>query len=120
MHLTPDSTNETYQLGQLFSILNPIPSAANPRINIAIKGRYFSAASATPGLVFPILVNLAQKHLKNWMACCATITIMKNSWVHLLQAGVRYPVRMCPPQQEAFQLGYYHQTQAGYEKKEQK
>ena len=34
--------------------------------------------------------------------------------------GEEYPARLTLPQQGAFQLGYYHQTQARYEKKEEK
>lgn len=32
--------------------------------------------------------------------------------------GETYPDRLSLPQQGAFQLGYYHQTQARYQKKE--
>ena len=33
--------------------------------------------------------------------------------------GESYPARMSLPQQGSFQLGYYHQTQARYQKKEE-
>ena len=62
--LNPDSTNQAYNLGRLFSILEAIQSAANPNITATIKDKYFNSASATPSHVFPVLVNLAQKHLK--------------------------------------------------------
>ena len=45
-------------------MLEAIQSSANPGINATIKDKYFNAASATPAVVFPTLVNLAQKHLK--------------------------------------------------------
>ena len=37
----------------------------------------------------------------------------------LSRLGENYPARMNLPQQGAFQLGYYHQTQARYQKKEE-
>ena len=36
---------------------------ANPNINTTIKDRYFNSACATPALVFPTLLRLAQSHL---------------------------------------------------------
>ena len=62
--LNPDSTHIPYNLGRLFSVLEAIQSAANPGINATIKDKYFNSASATPAHVFPVLLNLAQKHLK--------------------------------------------------------
>ncbi len=62
--LNPDSTNIPYTLGRLFSVLEAIQSSANPSINATIKDRYFNAASSTPGHIFPILLNLSQKHLR--------------------------------------------------------
>lgn len=53
-----------YLLGRLFSVLENLQSAANPGINTTIKDKYFTSAGATPSVVFPTLVNLAQKHLR--------------------------------------------------------
>ena len=54
-----------YLLGRLFCRAGrPSSSAANPGINTTIKDKYFNSASATPATIFPILINLAQKHLK--------------------------------------------------------
>ena len=58
--LNPDSTNVPYNLGRLFSVLEAVQSSANPGINTTIKDKYFNSASATPAVVFPVLVNLAQ------------------------------------------------------------
>lgn len=117
--LNPDSTNQAYNLGRLFSILEAIQSAANPSITATIKDKYFNSASATPSHVFPVLVNLAQKHLKKLDGGLRT---HYNRQLTALMAhlGECYPTRMNLPQQGAFQLGYYHQTQARYEKKEEK
>lgn len=117
--LNPDSTNQAYNLGRLFSILEAIQSAANPNITATIKDKYFNSASATPSHVFPVLVNLAQKHLKKLDGGLRT-HYNKQLTALMAHLGECYPTRMNLPQQGAFQLGYYHQTQARYEKKEEK
>ncbi len=117
--LNPDSTNVPYNLGRLFSVLEAIQSAANPGINATIRDKYFSSASATPAIVFPVLLNLAQKHLKK-MEVQLRVYYDKQLTDLLCKFPEGYPARMNLPQQGAFQLGYYHQTQARYEKKEEK
>ena len=62
--LNENSFNIPYTLGRLFSVLEAIQAAANPGINATIKDKYFNSAAATPAVIFPILINLAQKHLK--------------------------------------------------------
>ena len=116
--LNPSSTNIPYNLGRLFSVLEAIQSAANPGINATIKDKYFNSASATPSRVFPMLINLAQKHLrkldKGWsISCSKQLTELTG------KLGETFPDRLSLPQQGAFQLGYYHQTQARYTKKEE-
>ena len=118
MSLNPDSTNIPYTLGRLFSVLEAAQSAANPGINATIKDRYFNAASATPGHIFPILLNLSQKHLRKLET--GQRVYYEKQITEL--AGVlpeTFPPRLNLPQQGAFQLGYYHQTQKRYEKKEE-
>lgn len=117
--LNPDSTNVPYNLGRLFSILEAVQSSANPGINTTIKDKYFNSASATPAIVFPILLNLAQKHLKKLDAGLRTY-YDKQITALLSKLGEVYPPRLNLPQQGSFQLGYYHQTQSRFEKKEEK
>ena len=117
--LNPDSANIPYNLGRLFSVLEAIQSAANPGINTTIKDKYFNSASATPAIVFPTLLNLAQKHLKKLDGGLRT-HYDKQLTALLSKLGEGYPARMSLPQQGSFHLGYYHQTQARYEKKEEK
>ncbi|MCX4372571.1 MAG: type I-C CRISPR-associated protein Cas8c/Csd1 [Dysosmobacter sp.] len=117
--LNPDSSNTAYNLGRLFSVLESIQSAANPGINTTIKDKYFNSASAAPSRVFPTLVNLAQKHLRKLET---GLRSHYNKQLTELQGKLNdaYPDRMNLPQQGSFQLGYYHQTQIRYMKKEEK
>ena len=117
--LNPDSSNLPYNLGRLFSVLEAIQSAANPGINSTIKDKYFNSASATPAIVFPVLLNLAQKHLKKLDTGLRTY-YDKQLTTLLSKLGEGYPQRLNLPQQGSFQLGYYHQTQVRFEKKEEK
>lgn len=117
--LNPDSTNTAYNLGRLFSVLEAAQEAANPGINATIKDKYFSSASATPGHVFPVLLKLVQSHLKKLDRGLRTY-YDKQITELLSKLGESYPVRLNLHQQGSFQLGYYHQTQMRYAKKEEK
>lgn len=120
--LNPDATNVPYLLGRLFSVLEAVQAAANPGINATIRDKYFSGASATPAAVFPVLVNLAQKHLKKLNAANRGLSIAyeKQMTELLSKLGTEYPAHLNLRQQGSFQLGYYFQTQARYQKKEEK
>lgn len=115
--LNEASTSVPYNLGRLFSVLENIQQKANPGINVTIKDKYFNSASATPAVVFPVLINLAQKHLKK-LPDGQRIYFEKSMQSILDKLGEDFPTRMNLPQQGAFQLGYYHQTQARYQTKE--
>lgn len=116
--LNSDSTSIPYNLGRLFSVLEAIQSSANPGVNTTIKDKYFNSASATPSRVFPSLINLAQKHLRK-LDKGLGISYSKQLTELTAKLGEGFPDRMTLPQQGAFQLGYYHQTQARYQKKEE-
>lgn len=122
--LNQDSNHEAYVLGRMFSVLEAIQSDARKKdskkeINATIRDKYFSSASATPGVVFPTLVNLAQKHLRK-LDEGKKIFYDKQLTELMSKLGEVYPKRMNLPQQGAFQLGYYHQTQYRFTKKEDK
>lgn len=117
--LNENSTNIPYTLGRLFAIYEAVQESANPGINATIKDKYFNAASATPAVIFPILDNLAQKHLRKlvtgWM-----ISYDKQIGALKDVLGESYPARLSLPEQGSFNLGYYHQKQARFTKKEEK
>lgn len=117
--LNEASTNPAYTLGRLFSVYEAVPQAANPGINTTIKNKYFNSAAAMPASIFPVLNNLCQKHLRKLDARQHVYydkQIMKLKGV----LNENYPARMTLAQQGSFDLGYYHQTQKRYTKKEEK
>ena len=63
MSLNPDHPRLAYQLGRLFAALEYNQKRALPGLNATVKDRFFGAASATPGAVFPLLIRLGQHHI---------------------------------------------------------
>ena len=111
--LNDDCNYLPYVLGRLFSVLEDIQQQANPGINTTIKDRYFSSASATPAVVFPVLVNLAEKHQKK---LSAGQKVYNSKRLQDLTGCIResYPTHLTLSDQGIFQLGYYHETQKRY------
>ena len=117
MSLNPDASNVPYTLGRLFSVLEAIQASANPGINATIKDRYFNSACATPATAFPTLVKLAQKHLQK-MTTPNEVHFSKQLTELMAQLPeTGFPARLSLPEQGAFEIGYYHQTQKRYAKK---
>lgn len=112
-----ETTNVPYLLGRLFSVLEAVQKAANPGINTTIKDRYFNAACATPGMAFPTLLRLSQKHLRKLNDGLATYydKQITELMAQLPESG--FPARLSLPDQGKFAIGYYHQTQKRFAKK---
>ena len=116
--LNEASTDTAYTLGRLFSVYEAVQQAANPGINATIKDKYFSSAASMPASIFPVLNNLCQKHLRK---LDGRLRVYYDKQIMELKGhlGEQYPVRMTLAQQGSFDLGYYHQTQKRYTKKEE-
>ena len=112
-----ESTNVPYVLGRLFSVLEAVQSAANPGINTTIRDRYFNSACATPALVFPTLLKLAQKHLQKLPEGRAVHFNRQITELLALVPEDGFPSRLSLPDQGKFEIGYYHQTQKRFAKK---
>ena len=116
--LNEASTDTAYTLGRLFSVYEAVQQAATPGINATIKDKYFNSAAAMPASIFPILNNLCQKHLRK---LDGRLRVYYDKQIMELKGrlGESYPPRMTLAQQGSFDLGYYHQTQKRYTKKEE-
>ena len=119
MGLNENSTNIPYTLGRLFAVYEAVQEAANPGINATIKDKYFNSASATPAVIFPILDNLYTKHLRK---LDGGLRVFYDRQVGQIKGilGETNPTRLSLPEQGSFNLGYYHQKQTRYTKKEDK
>lgn len=116
--LNEASTNIPYTLGRLFSVYEAVQQAANPGINTTIKDKYYNSAASTPATIFPILDGLCQKHLRK-LGAGQRIYYEKQIMELKNILGEENPLRLTLPQQGSFNLGYYHQTQKRYQKKEE-
>lgn len=114
--LNAESSYTPYVLGRLFAVLEGTQQAANPGINATIKDRFFNSACATPAAVFPILLKLSNSHLKKLDAGKAVYWSKQiGELMNRLVDG--FPAHLSLQEQGSFILGYYHQTQKRFEKK---
>jgi len=113
--LNENNSSVAYQLGRLFSLLEKVQrDALGENINASIRDRYFGAASATPGAVFPLLLRLSRHH------------VSKSQYGELVDRKIQdvlnkldaFPSHLNLEEQGQFILGYYHQNQANYSKNE--
>lgn len=113
-----------YVLGRLFAVLEDLQEKANPGINSTIKDRYFNSACANPSMTFPLLTKLANTHLKKISSQKGTVIYFEKLIGELMNKlevdDSAMPARLSLPEQGEFVLGYYHQVQKRYEKKEEK
>lgn len=116
--LNQDSAYTPYVLGRLFSVLEAIQSAANKGVNTTIKDRFFNSAAATPAIIFPRLTQLAQAHLRRLNSVAQKIWYEQQLIALHEKLPEVLPARLSLAEQESFFIGYYHQTQKRFEKKE--
>ena len=119
-----------YRLGRLFAVLEALQSEAfkdnnnrDSKPNTTIKDQFFSSACATPVVAFPIIVDRAQKYLrklkaKNKEGLARYYSGMMDEIIG--NFGESYPAHLSLEDQGIFQIGYYHQRQRMYAKKEEK
>ncbi len=122
VELNEQSSYLPYVLGRLFAVLEAVQQDANPGINTTINDRYFNSASSTPATVFPLLIKLAQKHLAKLAKLKPGLAIDYKKRLTELHSYITQtlPARLTLEEQSAFQIGYYHETEKHYTKKEEK
>lgn len=121
MGLNEDSKEAAYLLGRLFSVLESIQIDANPGIKATIRDRYFNSACTTPGSVFPILIKLKNSHMKKIEREKGSAKVYYEKLLTDIMGGLEsFPKRLSLEEQGKFDLGYYHQIQKKYEKREEK
>ncbi|WBF68509.1 type I-C CRISPR-associated protein Cas8c/Csd1 [Desulfovibrio subterraneus] len=113
MSLDETRTDVPYLLGRLFAVLEKAQrDALGLDINATIRDRFFGAAAATPVVVFPQLIRLAQHHIKK-----ADYGHMIDRKIQEIMQGIStFPSRLTLPEQGVFAIGYYHQKNANYAK----
>lgn len=110
-----------FLLGCLFAVLEFVQKDANPGITSTIRDRYFNSACTTPASIFPVLIRLKNSHIKKLERDNAgTKVYYEKMLTEILSRLNEIPKRLTLEEQGMFILGYYHQVQAKYTKREDK
>lgn len=108
--LNTERTEPAYVTGRLFGLLEKIQAdSAGGELNSTIKDRYFSAASATPGIVFPRLIRLAQHHLAKMET--GQKIYYERQLGEVMGKLNRFDGHFTLDDQGLFAIGYFHQRQ---------
>lgn len=119
MPLNETSTIKPYVLGRLFALLEQAQESANPGVKATITDKYFDSACSTPRLAFPTLLKLSRHHIAKDDQWGWRSDRLIGEVTELLDAeDDPYPAHLTPEEQGLFILGYYHQRQARFRKKE--
>lgn len=116
MSLDKEQLDTGYLLGRLFAVLEKAQKDAIPGANTTIKDRFYGSASATPSVVFPQLMRLAQHHIQKSSFGGYLDRIMGE----IMNNVERFPTHLSLDGQGMFALGYYHQKQELYKKADKK
>lgn len=113
--LNPDITTPGYRLGRLFAALERTQELAQGNLNATIRERYYGAFSTTPVTVLPLLMKLKNHHL----AKLDKPAFMERTIGEIVDGlGANIPARLTLADQAQFAVGYYHQRQAFFVKRE--
>lgn len=113
-----ENNDQAYLCGRLFAMLERIQNnASTSELNRTIKDSYFSSACAKPADIFPRLMKLAQYHLKK-----DDYGIIDNKIVGEImeKLGNEFPQTLSLNDQGKFIIGYYHQYQSFFKKRDKK
>jgi CRISPR-associated protein Csd1 len=104
-----------YCLGRLFATLEKMQEEANPGLNATIRDRFYASASSTPVTVFANLLRLSNHHL-------VKLSIGRKIYFEKLLGEIiakydKFPAHLSLNEQAEFAIGYYHQRQDFFTKK---
>lgn len=117
MGLDPNRKEPAYRLGQLFAALEKTQQDALGEVGATIRDRFYSAASATPGVVFPRLLRTYQHHLAKMERGKIGREILVRE---ILEPLTSFPTHLNLTDQGLFAIGYYHQMRDLWTSKQQR
>ena len=117
MSLDLARTDPAYRLGRLFAALEKTQKdALGESVNKTIRDSFYSAASATPGSVFPRLLRTYQHHLTKLEG---GHRVNREKLIQEILAPLgAFSAHLDLSGQGLFAIGYYHQTRDFYAKRE--
>jgi len=117
--LDRENLSTAYRLGRLFAVLERIQEVSHPGINATIRDRFYGAASSSPVSVFPRLLKLKNHHLAK-MENQGQKTFYEREIGEIISEIKAFPRFLPIDQQALFAVGYYHQRQEIFRKKEER
>lgn len=123
MSLDLAEANPGYLLGRLFYFLERAQQRALGSVNAGVKDKYYGAASATPSLVFPVMVRNFENHIAKLRKGDerdkgAARGIEREVAQIIDKLPTRFPSHLSIEDQGRFAIGYYHQSQAHFTKRD--
>ena len=119
MSLDTSNTNTGYCLGRLFAVLEKVQEEASPGINATIRDRFYGSASSVPVTVFPHLIKLKQHHISKLENKGRAVNLEKIIG-EIVDDIKDFPSHLSLDDQGRFAVGYYHQRQDFFKKKDVK
>lgn len=116
MSLDNQNTNPGYRLGRLFATLEKIQEEANPKINTTIRDKFYASASSSPNTVFGNLMRLKNHHLGKLKQ--GRSVYFEKIFGEIFKEVSSFPAHLSLDDQGQFAIGYYHQRQDFFTKKE--
>jgi CRISPR-associated protein Csd1 len=117
MSLDTNNANAGYRMGRLFAVLEKIQEEANPGINATIRDRFYGSASSVPVTVFPHLMKLKNYHIAKLENRGRAVNFEKQIG-GIINDIKDFPSHLSLDDQGRFAVGYYHQRQDFFRKKE--
>jgi len=116
MALDKENKEVPYLLGRLFAVLEKAQQDALGDINATIKDKYYASSSATPSATFPVLLRLNKYHTSKGEHGNYYDTL--NAEILEQLPAKKFPNHLTLDEQGLFAIGYYHQRNDFYKKKE--
>lgn len=118
--LDRERSDPYYRLGRLLAVIDRLQQDALGHVNATVVDLYYGSASSTPEAVFPTLLRRSQHHIGKLRREKRGLAINRD---RLLQEVVgdlqHFPKTLTLEQQGLFAIGFYHQRQDFYTKKEE-
>lgn len=106
-----------YHLGRLFATLEKIQEEANPGLNSTIRERFYGSACASPVTVFSNLLRLKNHHIAK-MENKGRVVNFERLLTDIVSSLEDFPSHLDLHEQGRFAVGYYHQRQEFFTKKD--
>lgn len=108
-----------YHLGRLLAVLDKCQQDALGSVNATLVDRYYGAASSTPAAIFPTLLRNNRHHLAKLRKEKAGWAIIQERLIQEVMDGLdTFPRTLNLEHQGLFALGFHHQRQAFFTKKD--